>query len=212
LRLQLPAPSFTVPPLDRALLDSQTVRGIVHYADENGNRSDVTVRIDTAAPVPWSISISNLSLAMESGSFGELHRVVGTLSAAANAPTSLTNARLVFGPPLKPVQDVVAFLEAFGAVPPVDVALTNEWSLQVGEKFDFAEMLKLSLPELQAFLEKFIDDLDVVVSLKFGGENLLSVMEFEVALKFPLPLLPIIIVVGLAKVQLVLGNPNVEVF
>jgi hypothetical protein len=54
LKLELPTPSFTVPPLDRALLDSQSVRSVVHYADDKGNRSEATVKIDTAAPVPWS--------------------------------------------------------------------------------------------------------------------------------------------------------------
>jgi len=211
-RLQLPTPSFTVPPLERALLDSPSVRSIVHYADENGNRSDVTVKIDTAAALPWSITITNLSIATESGFFGEIQRVVGTLSSSANAPTRLESTRLVFGPPLKPVQSLISFLEVFGAAPPADVSLTNEWSYQIGEKFDFKEMLKHYAPELETFLKQFIVDLDIVVSVKGGGTNFLAVMELEATVKFPVPIPPLLVSIGLAKIQLVLGNPHVATF
>jgi len=206
-RLQLPTPSFTVPPLDRALLDSPSVRSIVHYADENGNRSEVTLKIDTAAPVPWAISISNLSLALESGALGELHRLVGTLRADANIATTLERPRLVFGPPLKPVQGLISFLEKFSFVPPVDVALTNHWSLQVGVQADFEKALQEYAPEIKAFLKQFLDELNLVVSLKASGTSLVAVLEFEVVVKFPLPIFPQLIGVGLGKIQVVLGNP-----
>src|SRR5262249_35782780 len=121
---------------------------------------------------------------------GDLPPLGGTLRADANNAPTLERPRLVFGPPLKPVQGLISFFEKFSFVPPVDVALTNHWSLQVGVKADFEKALQEYAPETKAFLKQFLDELNLVVSLKASGTSLVAVLEFEVVVKFPLPIFP----------------------
>ena len=203
--LELSSPSFTVPPTERVLADANAVRSVVHYADENGDPSVVTVAIDTAAAVPWSVTITNLSHATETARMGEVIRTVGTLTASAGAPTSVADSRLVFGPPLKPVQALISFLEVFGPLPPPTLGMTNEWTLQAGLKIDFVKLLESYVPATKAFLEKFIEDLDFVFSAKFSANETQSVTQFEITLKFPTPFPPII-AVGLAKIQFLVST------
>ena len=129
------------------------MRSIAYTADENNTPSVVTVGIDTAAADPWSVNITNLSLATESGSLGEVTRVVGTVDSKASAPTQLADARFVFGPPLQPVAVLVSFLEQFSDLPPPGVAMTNDWSLQAGITFDLAKYLSLVSPALKALVD-----------------------------------------------------------
>ena len=125
-RLQRPSPSFTTPVLKRVLRESATVRSIAYTADENNTPSVVTIVIDTAAADPWLVNITNLSIATESGSLGEVTRVVGIIDSKASAATQLGEARFVFGPPLKPVAALVSFLEQFSGLPPPGIAMTND--------------------------------------------------------------------------------------
>ena len=97
LRLDLPTPTFSPPSITRTLLDAPPLTTALHYADENGTPSEVTVTIDTAAAVPWSVSITNLSLATLDGDRGEITRLVGDVVASPTQPTALNNSRLVFG-------------------------------------------------------------------------------------------------------------------
>src|SRR5213075_2606745 len=97
----------------------------------------------------------------ESGSLGEVTRIVGTIDSRASAPTQLADSRFVFGPPLRPVADLVSFLEKFGSIPPPTVAMTNDWQLLTGIVFDFTKYALFLSPPVRAFVEQFIVDLDV---------------------------------------------------
>lgn len=202
--LQRGSPSFTTPPLKRVIRDSQAARSVAYCADENGVPSVVTLAIDTAAALPWSMTITNMSMASESGSLGEVQRIVGTVSSSAAAPTALTDSRLVLGPCMQPVVAVVSFLEQFGPLPPLDVSMTNSLQLQVSEKFDFAKLLERVGPAVKAFLEEFIVDLDVLVSWVVGTPNQDITHTFEVTVKIPTPFG--VVAIGLAKMKLQLGD------
>jgi len=206
LALQSATPTFTVPSgLRRVLLDGQAVRSIAYYADENHVPSQVTVAIDTAAAVPWSVSITNLSLATESGSLGEVTRVVATVDAVAGAPTRFKGARLVFGPPLKPVQALVSFLENFGPIPPLAVNMTNEASLKAGLKIDLGDLLEIIPGPAGELVKKFVDDFDFTVSEKLAPTNTQAEAEFELTLKIPTPFPPIV-AIGLGKFTIKIGS------
>jgi hypothetical protein len=184
--------------------ESQAARSVAYCSDENGVPSVVTLAIDTAAALPWSLTITNMSMASESGSLGEVQRIVGTVSGSAAAPTNLTSSRFVFGPSMKPLAAVVSFLEQFGPMPPLDVSMTNPWQLQVGLKFDFEKLLE-QVPALKPFLEKFIVDLDVLMSWVETATSQNSTTTFEVTVKIPTPFTPVV-AIGLAKVKFQMGD------
>jgi hypothetical protein len=201
-----PAPfQFTTPVLKRVLRQSTTVRSIAYTADENNTPSAVTIAIDTAAANPWSVNITNLSIATESGSLGEVTRVVGTVDSKASTPTQLVDARFVFGPPLQPVAALVSFLEQFSGLPPPAVAMTNDWSLQAGITFDFTKYLSLLAPPIASFVKQFIEDLDVKMLSKTKATSSDFIMQFELTVKIPTPFPPIV-AIGLAKVQFQMGD------
>jgi hypothetical protein len=203
--------SFTTPPLKRVIRESQAARSVAYCADENNTPSVVTLAIDTAAPRPWSLTITNMSMASESGSLGEVQRIVGTVSSSATAPTKFTDSRFVFGPPLQPVAQVVSFLEHFGPLPPLDVSMTNQWQLQVGLKADFEKILE-QYPGLKDFLKKFIEDLDVLMAWVETPTSQNSTTTFEVTVKIPTPFEPVV-AIGLAKVKLQVGDDgNAQTF
>lgn len=197
-KLQRQGPGFTVPPLQRTLIDANAVRTIVYYADENGNPSTVTIAIDTAAPVPWSTRITNTSIATESGSRREMSRIVATLDASAASPTKFRDARYVFGPPLKPVQELVSFLEQFGPLPPLSVAMTNESSLEVGSKISLAELLDFLAPGAGDLVKQFVDQLDITITEKLLPTKGKSKAQFEFVIKIPTPFTPVVSI-GLGK-------------
>src|SRR5262249_24356139 len=119
LRLQRASPSFTLPSPQRVLYDSEATKATAIYGDENGNGSVVAIAIDTSAAETWSIDMTNVSFVSCSASLGEVTRVVARLVASSTRPSAYPDARLVFGPCLKPVQGVVTFLEYFGVMPPL---------------------------------------------------------------------------------------------
>ncbi|HZU91017.1 MAG TPA: hypothetical protein VE993_17330 [Stellaceae bacterium] len=205
--LELPAPGFNIAAPQRILQTSQSARTVVHYADETNTPSTVALTIDTAAAVPWTISITNLSIATESGSLGEVSRVVGTLTASAATPTRLDNARYVFGPPLQPVQAVVSFLENFGPLPPPSVALSNgwSWSLKAGLKITLKDIIKVLPPPSSALLTKFVDSFDLLVSEQLEPTNSKAQATFGLVLKIPTPFPPVV-AVALAKFTIEIGS------
>ncbi len=201
-----PAPfTFTAPVLKRVLRESATVRSIAYTADENNTPSVVTVNIATAAPDPWSVQITNLSLANESGSLGEVTRVVGTIDSKSSAATQLADARFVFGPPLKPVAALVSFLEQFGNIPPPVVAMTNDWKVLAGIVFDFTKYANFLSKAVKDFVEEFIVDLDVKMQSTTEATSSNFVIQFELTVKIPTPFTPIV-GIALAKVQLQMGD------
>ncbi len=201
-----PAPfTFTAPVLKRVLRESTTARSIAYTADENNTPAVVTLGIDTSAAVPWSVNITNLSLANESGSLGEVTRIVGTVNSTSASPTQLADARFVFGPPLKPVAALVSFLEQFGSLPPPNVAMTNDWQLLAGITFDFTKYALFLSPPVVAFVKQFIVDLDVKMLSKTKATSSDFVMQFELTIKIPTPFPPIV-GIALAKVQLQMGD------
>jgi hypothetical protein len=207
--LQRPTPSFTTPVLKRVLRESKALRTIAYTADENNTPSVVTVAVDTAAVPPWSVNITNLSLASESGSHGEVARVVGTIDSNSKAPTQLANARFVFGPALQPVAALVAFLEHFGPLPPPTIAMTNEFSVQTGLKADLTKLDGYIPPPIRKILDNFIVDLDLKILAKITETKSSFVTQFELTVKFPTPFTVVaadgsfsgIVGIALAKVQ-----------
>lgn len=147
----------------------------------------------------WSTRITNTSIATESGSLREISRIVATLDASAASPTKFRDARYVFGPPLKPVQEVVSFLEQFGPLPPLSVAMTNESSLEVGSKVNLAELLDfLIAPGAGDLIKQFVDQLDITITEKLLPTKGKTKAQFEFTIKIPTPLPPVVSI-GLGK-------------
>ena len=202
LQLQRPMPSFMLPSPRRVLFDSKAVRTSALYADELGNPSVVTLAIDTSAAESWSIGITNVSLVSESGSHGEVSRVVSRLDASSSRPSQYGDARLVFGPCLQPVQGVVTFLENFGPMPPLSISMTNDASLKVKGKLDLPKWLEVSAPATKVFLEKFIVDLDFTIGQTVAPYSTDQEIEFELTVKIPTPFTigaATVVAIGIAK-------------
>jgi hypothetical protein len=210
-----PAPfTFTAPVLKRVLRQSATVRSIAYTADENNTPSVVTVAIDTAAADPWSVNITNVSLATESGTLGEVTRVVGTLDSKFSAPAQFADSRLVFGPPMKPAAALITFLENFGPLPPPNVAMTNDWVLMSGVTFNLQKMLEQLATPLGLLVKTFVVDLDVKMLSKNTATKSNFVMQFEIVIKLPTPFstftppsdLQGLVAIALAKIQFQMGD------
>ncbi|HEY1329477.1 MAG TPA: hypothetical protein VGI14_21260 [Casimicrobiaceae bacterium] len=191
LRLERAAASFTLPSPERVLHDSQAVRTRVVYGDENGHGSLVSIAIDTSADTTWSIEMTNVSFVSGSASLGEVTRVVSRLAASSKQTSAYPDARLAFGPCLKPVQHAVTFLEHFGVMPPLSVALTNKAShkesLKVNGEFDFAKWIGLVTdPGVKELLETFIADADFKFTLAQTPDSSDVEYEFELVVKIPI--------------------------
>jgi hypothetical protein len=206
LSLKLPSPSFTTAVRIRVIRQSQTFSSISYTADENGKASVVTLAIDTTAVAPaktWSVSITNLSLATETGSLGEVTRVVGSIAGDSSTPTTLTDSRLVFGPALKPVAALIAFLENFGPLTPLTLSMTNDWSLQAGLQISLDKFL-MEIPELKDFLTKFVDDFDIKMESKTSPTSASFLFQIELTIKVPTSFGPVAI--GIAEVEFNLSD------
>ena len=199
LKLQLPQPSFTTNAPPRVLRSSKTLETIAYCSDETGAPSVVTISIDTSLTKPWSISVTNMSLATSSGSLGEVVRIVGNIQSDSQTPTQIVNSRVLFGKALQPVQSVVSFLDHFGQIPAPTIAMTNDWQIQAGLKFDFAEYLK-AVPALASLIKQFVVDLDFKLVAEITTQDTTMDAEFEVTLKFKTPFG--IDVIGLASFEI----------
>jgi len=195
-KLSLQNNPFKPPIAKRALVDGAT-QGIIVYTDGSGGTGDcqVSLTIDSADNVnPWTFSLANVGIASESGESGsrqEFTRTTGSFDCKPSAPPTLKDPVVKLGPPLDPVAKVVAFLQAFGAVPPFDVSMTNDWSLYVGLKMDLERYLEYLAKKAQFDIGKFIRE--YIQNLDFGYESntralaLTTTTTFRVIIKFPTP-------------------------
>lgn len=227
LLLQPDGFTFTAPVLRRVLMESTAARSIAYTADETGKPSVVSLRIDTAAPEPWSVNVTNLSLATESGSLGEITRLVGTLDSTAAVPsTQMADARMIFGPALKPATAVTSFLENFGPLPPPTVTMTNDHSFQVSDLIDIQKLVEklagggLIAGRLVSFIRLYVQDLDIKLSAKYQSGKLTSKFELDITFKLPTPFTVIVVdddgypklegpvFIALAKFQISILDPD----
>jgi hypothetical protein len=200
LRLQLEpnssSTSFTPAMARRILLESETSRSVAFTGDENGNPSQVTIVIDTASHIPWSLEIANVSLISEIPSMGEgnadpraseISRLVGTVRSAANLKTEITDKpRVVFGPALKPVKDALAFFEQFGPLIPMTISMTNSWTFWGHLDLDLEKLI--ARPGTAAvFLKKFFDKLELKIDVVQHTDKWISYSrhKFTMRVKFP---------------------------
>ncbi|MDQ6942762.1 MAG: hypothetical protein M3169_09660, partial [Candidatus Eremiobacteraeota bacterium] len=199
LKLTRPTDSFTTPVLKRILHESGAVRTIVYCNDDSNppKLSVVKLAIDTAAALPWSFGIDNISVATESGSHGEISRVVGNIVADAVSATSLAASRYVFGDALKDVQKLVAFLENFGDIGPVHVSMTNQFSVKAGLKIDLKDLIDILGPAGEA-LKEIVDTFDFTVLAQIAPTAASAEAEFELVIKIPTPFDPVV-AIGVAK-------------
>jgi hypothetical protein len=190
LRLQQQAPNFAAPTLKRILRDSNTVRSIAYISDPHPPEFDpqsppqppslVTVSIDTAAAVPWSVTITRADLVIETKG-REAHRITGTIVSAANIPTQLTDMHFFFGPVL---DDVLKSLPLFRAnkIPPSPILMTNEVSLRCAQKIDFAFWLQAGGAEVA----DEVKDFDLELFFQIAPKNVgFFDAKFELTLALP---------------------------
>jgi hypothetical protein len=193
--------------IERTIIDAPPIHTVVRYHDENGTPSKVRVVIDTAAPVPWSFSATNVLFTSHSDSFGEMMTVVTDINAAAGSQTGFNNVRTIFGGPLGPVLDAFSFLSNFGSgSPPYDVGMTNDFKLNAGLKIPavkgFTDAMKAAVPVLE--------DLDIKVLETVWASPLSSEATFEIEVTIAIPVSVFVLVI-MAKFQVKLiagGSPG----
>jgi len=181
-KLQLPTPSFPVTVGQRTIAEAGTVRSFADYST-----ATATVTIDTSQAVPWSFQLKNAASAMSSGSLGEVMRVVGDIQADANTPTNITNAQVIMGGALGPVQDLMKFLQSLGFPTPMSVSMTNKVQLQAGIKIPMDDELNKLLPPGGPHFE----DSDVVVSLTIDSPISEAEFQLEATIFIPTPFDPL---------------------
>jgi hypothetical protein len=202
IKLQLPSPSFPVSVGERTISQAGGVRA---YADYAG--SQVTIAIDSAAPVSWSFKLQDVNIATSSTLMGEVLRLKATVEAAQNIETHLTNTQMIFGGALGPVQDILSFLTALGFPSPLNVSMTNQVKVKAGLKIPMDDELNKFLPPGGPQF----DDTDVVVSLVI--DNPISEADFELGatLLIPTPFDPLM-AVGLIKIQIQMSTASGNTF
>lgn len=210
LKLQLepnsPSTSFTPVMTRRVLLESDTSRSVAFTGDENGNASKVTIVIDTAKPVPWSVEIANVSLISEIPSMGEgnpdpraaeVSRLVGTLRSAANLNTDISGKpRVVFGPALQPVKDALSFFEQFGPLVPLTISMTNYWSFWAQLSLDLDKLIAKSGAGsgVASFLKKFFDKLELDIDVVQHTDKWISYSRYKFGMRLKFPAVGIFVV------------------
>jgi hypothetical protein len=201
-RLQLPTPNFPVTVGQRTIAEAGGVRT---YADYAGSLAEVV--IDTAAVVPWSFQLKNVTFATSSTLLGEVIRLTATVDAASNIATSLKDPKLTFGGALGVVQDIMAFLQQLGFPTPLNVSMTNKVEVKAGLKIPMDEELNKLLPPGGPEF----DDTDVVVSLVIDMP--LSEAEFELGatILIPTPFDPLK-AVGMIKIAIKMSTDTGNTF
>ena len=195
-----PSASFTTKAVGRVIRDTQTVRSIAYTNDYAGHPSIVNLSIDTTAAVPWSVKITNLSSAFESGNLGELMRVVSTLTADAKSPAQLVDAQVVWGKSLDPVVKALTFFNGFGPVAPLTVSMTNPWSFQFSMQIDFAGFQK-QFPVAANILGQFVKTFRLGISSVTNPTATSIQMNYDVVLMIPITTGS---VVGFGKVRVLI--------
>jgi len=174
-RLQ-PPPNFSVTVGQRTIAEAGGVRT---FADYNGAVASMV--IDTAAAVPWSFNLKNVTFVTSSSLLGEVIHLTATVDAASNVATTLKDPKITFGGALGVVQDIMAFLQSLGFPTPLSVSMTNKVEVKAGLKIPMdKELNKLLPPGGPEF-----DDTDVVVSLVIDSP--LSEAEFELGATILIP-------------------------
>jgi hypothetical protein len=166
-KLVLPFPDnkFAVTPFTRNIANSPPVRTYAEYADDRGNQTEITIKIDSLASPVWSIKMSPVSVVLDFDPFEKLMRTVGAIEGQAGVPTQLSNPSIVYGSVLSPLQEIITILKDFGLPIPMQVSMSNAGS----------DNKKYKLTTSLGFKKKGIDT-------GFGKLNLKFVSKLKVGL------------------------------
>jgi hypothetical protein len=177
------------------------------YADDSGAHSQISVVI---APNASSVAVKGTNVRLDMTPFNGLMRVVGDLQTGSGA--SFANARLVLGPDLQPLAELLTFLKLPLPLPDIKLSFSNNgWTGTVVYKLAAAGIQLDS--NLVPIIRDAISPSRFVLKLGFGGAGALAagpttsvqwfaLAEFKInwALKPPLGL------VGILKLQFSLAS------
>ena len=94
------------------------------YADDTGAHSQISVKI---APDASSVAVKGTNVRLDMTPFNGLLRVVGDLQTGSGA--SFANARLVPGPDLQPLEELLTFLKPHVPLPAIKLSFSNhKWT------------------------------------------------------------------------------------
>ncbi|PMD12111.1 hypothetical protein NA56DRAFT_38424 [Hyaloscypha hepaticicola] len=191
LQLQLSTPTYTATPVARVLHNNPNIRSIAYTNDNSSpiNPSVVTLTVNTASIPSWTFSITNMSFALETDTYGELSRIVAAISGSSTQDGAFSNPNIFFGPKLSVVTKLVSFLENFGPFPPLGMGVSQSFDLTAMVVFDLNKFL--SQPSVEAnpvaqWFEKYIIDLDFKMLLATTDTDTNFEISAEVTFKIPL--------------------------
>ena len=124
LRLVFSDTPFQATKAQRTLYSPPDLQTVVHT-----ETTLITLKIDGAASPAWTFEMTNVDLATETSNTGdrqELQRVVASLVCSPTGTAEFRDAQLQLGPPLQPMKDVLSFFQALGAMPPLQLSMTND--------------------------------------------------------------------------------------
>ena len=205
LKLQLGGASpttFTTPAKQRTLIQSQTATNIAYTNDDSVTPAapcQITIAIDTSnTAAPWSFNMTNFTIisvipSLAAGSSttnaGEVSRFVGDISGSATTPVTYQNTKLVFGPVLQPVKSAMLFLELFGPLPPLQIAMTNKWSIFATLNIDLDGLL-FGLQKIAPGVGDFLKKIFQTVRFEYTQHTdaLISYTDMQFTLRIMIPI------------------------
>lgn len=198
LKLYLPVMPFQAPVTERPIFQSQDLSTTVYT-----NETEITLEINDDASPPWRFEMTKVALATataEASSNGqkeELQRVIGSLVSTPTGSAEFKHSEIIFGPPLQPLKDVLSFMQALGFMSPLQVSMTNEWSLLVWMQFDIEELLILLgaepppgteptfLDKLKDFIKKFVPEASVRFEQSTKIQELFQGLKARIVVRIP---------------------------
>jgi hypothetical protein len=147
----------------------------------------------------WTMSLSKLSMINYGQDLtNEISRVAGSISSVesqamefgSDTASSLASnlpqvPNLNFGKPLQDIQKAVAFLSAIGVVPPLAVAMTNSWSINLSTTMGYAEFLDKIPASLIVAIQEVVTDFDLALHALLSLNSADFSFSLKLAVKVP---------------------------
>ncbi|KAH0564778.1 hypothetical protein GP486_001835 [Trichoglossum hirsutum] len=162
-------------------------RQMESWMDEQLEPTTIDLAIDTTSPTaPWALSVTNLTISNSIQGSGEMSILLASISSSPAAATTLTNTKLIWGPGMQFLRDVILFFKNLGILVAFNVHVTNDWSYQATAGFDLPELLEMLGLAAGPALSEIVDELSFHAGIEgdFKG-NTGAVMEIDATIKIP---------------------------
>jgi hypothetical protein len=156
------------------------------WMDEQLEPTIIDLIIDTtSATTPWAFSVTNLTISNSIRGSGEMSILLASISSSPTTATTLTNTKLIWGPGMQFLRDVILFFKNLGVLVAFSVNVTNDWSYQATAGFDLHDLLE-KLGSTGRAIAEIVQELSFHAGIEgdFKGKTG-AVMEIDATIKIP---------------------------